>query len=167
MKLNAEDGGSRRFILVETEDYAETLTAERIRRASKGYGEGDKAVAGLGSGFSYYELGPALFDVEGFAPDAPTTARRSFVWYAETGSPLGAEAAASDRPYLGERGGAAYYLFESSFGRAALRELRPGFGTHVVYGPACGLGPSFLESHGIIFKKLPRDLPVEGRAAWS
>lgn len=37
LKANKEDGGSRRFILVECEDYADTLTAERIRRVIKGY----------------------------------------------------------------------------------------------------------------------------------
>ena len=34
---NAKDGGNRRFILVETEDYADTLTAERVRRVIQGY----------------------------------------------------------------------------------------------------------------------------------
>ncbi len=37
LKANAKDGGTRRFILVEGEDYADTLTAERVRRAIKGY----------------------------------------------------------------------------------------------------------------------------------
>lgn len=37
LKANAKDGGSRRFILVEGEDYADTLTAERVRRAINGY----------------------------------------------------------------------------------------------------------------------------------
>jgi len=37
LKANAADGGSRRFILVEGEDYADRLTAERVRRAMKGY----------------------------------------------------------------------------------------------------------------------------------
>ena len=37
LKANARDGGSRRFILVECEDYADRLTAERVRRAIKGY----------------------------------------------------------------------------------------------------------------------------------
>ena len=34
---NAKDGGNRRFILVECEDYADTLTAERVRRVINGY----------------------------------------------------------------------------------------------------------------------------------
>lgn len=37
LKTNAQDGGTRRFILVEGEDYANTLTAERVRRAIDGY----------------------------------------------------------------------------------------------------------------------------------
>lgn len=37
LKANAKDGGARRFILVEGEDYADTLTAERVRRAIEGY----------------------------------------------------------------------------------------------------------------------------------
>jgi adenine-specific DNA-methyltransferase len=37
LKANAKDGGNRRFILVEGEDYADTLTAERVRRAIRGY----------------------------------------------------------------------------------------------------------------------------------
>ncbi len=37
LQANKEDGGTRRFILVEMEDYADQLTAERIRRVIKGY----------------------------------------------------------------------------------------------------------------------------------
>ena len=38
LKLNAQDGGNRRFILTEMMDYAETITAERVRRVMGGYG---------------------------------------------------------------------------------------------------------------------------------
>lgn len=37
LAANQKDGGNRKFILVETEDYADTLTAERVRRVIKGY----------------------------------------------------------------------------------------------------------------------------------
>jgi adenine-specific DNA-methyltransferase len=37
LAANAKDAGSRQFILVENEDYADKLTAERIRRVIKGY----------------------------------------------------------------------------------------------------------------------------------
>ena len=38
LKLNNEDGGNRKFILIEMEDYAESITSERIKRVIKGYG---------------------------------------------------------------------------------------------------------------------------------
>ena len=37
LKANARDNGQRKFILVEGEDYADRLTAERVRRAIRGY----------------------------------------------------------------------------------------------------------------------------------
>ena len=37
LAANKRDGGSRRFILVEMEDYADKLTAERVRRIINGY----------------------------------------------------------------------------------------------------------------------------------
>lgn len=37
LALNKKDGGNRRFILAEMEDYADTLTAERVRRVIQGY----------------------------------------------------------------------------------------------------------------------------------
>ena len=56
---NKEDGGNRRFILVECEDYADTVTAERVRRVIEGVpGAKDEALkAGLGGTFSYFRLG--------------------------------------------------------------------------------------------------------------
>lgn len=37
LEANRRDGGNRRFILVELEDYADRLTAERVRRVITGY----------------------------------------------------------------------------------------------------------------------------------
>ncbi|MDP2784110.1 MAG: site-specific DNA-methyltransferase [Sulfurimicrobium sp.] len=37
LAANKKDGGDRKFILVECEDYADTLTAERVRRVINGY----------------------------------------------------------------------------------------------------------------------------------
>ena len=60
LNMNRADGGNRRFILVEMGDYADTITAERVKRVINGYGEGKKAVDGTGGSFSYYELGEPL-----------------------------------------------------------------------------------------------------------
>ena len=37
LALNKEDGGNRRFIMIECEDYVDSITAERVRRVIKGY----------------------------------------------------------------------------------------------------------------------------------
>ena len=65
LALNKEDGGNRRFILVECEDYADAITAERVRRVIRGVpGARDAALReGLGGSFQYCELGEAI-DVE-------------------------------------------------------------------------------------------------------
>ena len=43
LNMNKADGGNRRFILVEMMDYADSITAERVKRVIDGYGEGKKA----------------------------------------------------------------------------------------------------------------------------
>lgn len=64
LNLN-KDGGHRKFILVEMEDYAETITAERVRRVIQGYGDGKNAIEGTGGAFDFYELGEQLFREDG------------------------------------------------------------------------------------------------------
>jgi len=61
LNLNKEDGGNRKFIMIEMEDYAETITAERVKRVIKGYGKDKKAVEGTGGNFDFYELGKPIF----------------------------------------------------------------------------------------------------------
>ena len=40
LNMNKTDGGHRKFILVEMMDYADSITAERVKRVIRGYGEG-------------------------------------------------------------------------------------------------------------------------------
>ena len=62
LRLNTEDGGNRRFILVECMDYADSITAERVRRVIHGVPNAkDKALKeGLGGSFAYCTLGEAI-----------------------------------------------------------------------------------------------------------
>ena len=62
LALNKADGGNRQFILVECEDYADTITAERVRRVINGVpGARDKALQeGLGGSFAYCTLGAPI-----------------------------------------------------------------------------------------------------------
>ncbi len=62
LALNKEDGGNRKFILIECEDYADTITAERVRRVINGVPDAsdDALREGLGGSFSYCTLGKPI-----------------------------------------------------------------------------------------------------------
>lgn len=62
LELNKEDGGNRKFILLECEDYADTVTAERVRRVIKGVpkSKDENLKKGLGGSFSYCTLGEEI-----------------------------------------------------------------------------------------------------------
>ncbi len=62
LAANKEDGGNRKFVLVEMEDYADKITAERVRRVIKGVPDSrnDLLRQGLGGTFSYFTLGKAI-----------------------------------------------------------------------------------------------------------
>ena len=59
LALNKQDGGDRRFILVECEDYADSVTAERVRRVISGVPDArdSELQQGLGGSFTYCTLG--------------------------------------------------------------------------------------------------------------
>jgi len=60
LDLNKEDGGNRKFILVEMEEYANEITAERVRRVIKGVPKSKNFKEGTGGSFSYFELGEPI-----------------------------------------------------------------------------------------------------------
>lgn len=162
-RLNAEDGGHRRFILVEMGDYADTITAERVRRVINGYGEGKNAVAGVDSGFSYYELGAALFRPdESLDPSVGWGDLARYVWATECRAPF-ADRTGEHRYLLGEHTQAAYYLAYEPGGETALtygllRELPVRGVPTVVYADRCTIAPERLDEMGIVFKQIPRQI---------
>ena len=62
LDLNKEDGGNRKFILIECQDYADTITAERVRRVINGVPRASNASLreGLGGSFTYCTLGKPI-----------------------------------------------------------------------------------------------------------
>jgi len=106
LELNKEDGGNRKFILVEQEDYANTITAERVRRVIKGVktSKNENLKSGLGGTFSYFELGPEI-EMEsllhdGHLPSFLEMAR--FVFYTATGEEFREAAINEATGYIGE-----------------------------------------------------------------
>ena len=169
LKMNKEDGGSRKFILIEMMDYADKVTAERVKRVISGYGQGDKAVEGTGGGFGYYELGEPLMIGENLNENLPIEKIREYVWYMETRGAGNVASVNSNGvngadPYLlGVADGAAYYFcYERGatvkLNRALLRKLKTKAERYVVYADICLLDDSELEKYNITFKKIPRDI---------
>ena len=163
LDLNKQDGGNRKFILVEMMDYAENITAKRVRRVIDGYDEGNKVVDGLGGDFSYYELGEQLFDEEGkLNTKVPTEEIRKYIYYMET--KLLPEVNAADNKYfLGKHMETAYYFYYepdriTTLNRDFLATVTTKAEGYLIYADVCALSPILMEQYNITFKKIPRDI---------
>jgi site-specific DNA-methyltransferase (adenine-specific)/adenine-specific DNA-methyltransferase len=185
LKQNAEDGGNRRFILVEMDaGIARNVTAERVRRVAQGYTSAkENVVAGLGSGFQFCTLSQEpLFTAEGQIRSDVTFAQLAeFVWFIETGSgkvPEGTQRAGAggtakfDSPLLGIFEGRAIYLLYNGILKdrsvaggnvltGPVYELLPGHdGPKVIYAAASRLGSPRLARERIVFKQTPYALEL-------
>ena len=160
LNLNKKDGGSRKFILIEMCDYADTITAERVKRVVDGYGEGKNAIEGTGGSFSYYELGPELMKDGVLNEEVGSDKIREYVFYTETKQPV----QPSKEVYkLGEVYGVAYYFcYEKdrivTLDRALLRSIKTKAESYVIFADTCTLSAAELERFHITFKKIPRDI---------
>lgn len=164
LNLNKKDGGNRKFILVEMEDYAENITAERVRRVMNGYGEGKNAVAGTGGAFDYYELGASMFDQEkNLNEEIDEEKIREYIYYTETKRHLDRKRIEEEKYLLDTYNETGYYFY---YEREQLTTL--GFDTlyvvteraeqYVIYADICTLSKEDLAKRNIIFKKIPRDI---------
>jgi len=171
LKLNNQDNGSRRFILCEMMDYAETITAERIRRVIDGYGEGNKVVAGTGGGFDFFKVGTALFkEDKNLNEEVGAEAIRGYVAYTEKiptekrldiNNPISPYALGSTDTAL------CVFYYEKDkvttldidfLGQLKIRNLPSRPEQFVIYADKCALDKDFLYKHGITFKRIPRDI---------
>src|SRR5690554_2861630 len=162
LNLNKQDGGNRKFILVEMEDYANDITAERVKRVAKGYGEGKKAVAGTGGAFDFYELGLPLFDEnQNLNEQVGLEKIREYIWFSETRTSFSEP---NKEPYfLGKKDESAYYfIYEkdrlTTLDYDALELIKTKGEQYVIYADNCLLPKDFMAKKNIIFKKIPRDI---------
>jgi adenine-specific DNA-methyltransferase len=171
LKLNGQDRGNRRFILCETLDYAETITAERVRRVINGYGEGKKAVAGLGGGFDFYTVGAALFkEDKNLNEEVGTEAIRNYVAYTEnipTEKRWDASNSVSSYALGSTESALCVFYYEKDrvttldidfLGSLKIKNLPSRPEQFVIYADKCALDKDFLYKHGITFKRIPRDI---------
>lgn len=165
MNLNKKDGGNRKFILIEMENYADSITAERVRRVMKGYGEGTKAIEGTGGAFDYYELGDRLFLEDGnLNEDIDEAKIREYIFFSETNSPTMAERTEDNKYFLGEVFNTSYYFYyekdvKTALTHETLRQIvKKKAEQYVIYADTCTLTEDEMSGLNVIFKKIPRDI---------
>lgn len=110
LNMNKADGGHRKFILVEMMDYADSITAERVKRVIRGYGEGKNAVEGTGGNFSYYDLGEPLLVGDCLNEAVAPEKIREYIWFMETKQPY-APPSGGNPYYLGKHNSTGYYFY--------------------------------------------------------
>ena len=162
LNMNKADGGHRKFILVEMMDYADSITAERIKRVIRGYGEGKNAVEGTGGNFSFYDLGEPLLVGDCLNEAVATEKIREYIWFMETKTPY--TPPAGDNPYyLGKHNSTGYYFYYEPqcvtvLDYAFLATIKEKADGTVIYADRCSIGEDKLAQMGITFKKIPRDI---------
>ncbi|MDE0607857.1 MAG: site-specific DNA-methyltransferase [Acidimicrobiaceae bacterium] len=165
---NKADGGNRRFILIECEDYADSITAERVRRVVKGVPDAkdEDLKAGLGGTFSYFRLGQpmrqeSLLD----GSNLPSWEKLAqYIFFTATGQEF--NPAETDRE-IGLIGCTdshdVFLIYEPdveelkslALSLPVARALPSGTKRKLVFAPTKYLDPEFLHQYRIDFQQLP------------
>lgn len=149
---NKADHNHRRFILVELMDYAEDITAHRVK----------KAIDETGGDFSYYELGEPLLIGDNLNESVGVEKIREYVYFTETKQRL-APAKADEPYYLGTHIATSFYFYYeqerlTTLDREFLHSVKTQADAYVIYADLCTLSDAELEKYHITFKKIPRDI---------
>ena len=169
---NQEDGGNRRFVLIECEDYADTLTAERIRRVAQGVPDTkDEGLReGTGGAFSYFELGGPMREESlldgGELPAYDALA--GYIFFTATGEELRPHEMDRNRWLIGSTASTDVFLvYEPDAERlkvlaldlAFAKALPPANGRkRVVFAPTKYLDECFLNRYEVEFCQLPFEI---------
>ena len=178
LALNKQDGGNRKFILVECENYADAITAERIRRVISGVPNArDQTLRdGIAASFTYCTLG-APIDAETMLtgehlPEYSELA--AYLLHTSSGIAVGAQTLApqNDDGLFYEDNRACYHLLyrpeipwlQSNEGmlnaeRAhRISAARPPGKRAIVFAPGKYIGQRHLTTLGITFAQLPYEM---------
>ena len=163
LKFNKENGGNRRFIVIEMMDYADSITAERVKRVIDGYGSGKNAVEGTGGSFTFYDLGEALLLPNGNLNENVSVDKiREYVYYMETKESMAG--VSNGNPYfMGNSRDAAYYFYYekdaiTTLDHEFLATIPERADSYIIYADLCVIPAEELTKYNITFKKIPRDI---------
>jgi adenine-specific DNA-methyltransferase len=160
LNLNKQDGGNRKFILIEMEEYAETITAERVKRVINGYADKE----GTGGSFDYYELGQALFNEDNEINELVGVKKlRQYIYYTETKLNIEKHNYKDNEYLLNKHNDTAYYFFYeqdvvTTLNYEFLSTIKTKAEQYIIYADNCLLTKEFMMKYKIIFKKIPRDI---------
>lgn len=158
LELNKKDGGNRKFILVEMENYAENITAERVKRVIKGYGKEPKTTA-CGGDFSFYEIGERLLLENGnINENVATNKIKEYIYFSETKQ----QYSENSSDFLGKHNDVAYYFIYkkdeiTTLDFEYLANIKKA-SAYVIYADICVLSNDTMMKYSITFKKIPRDI---------
>ena len=171
LALNRQDGGSRRFLLIECEDYAEEITAQRVRRVVKGVPDArdEHLKQGLGGTFSYFTLGEAMQRTSLLSgKDLPSWQKlASYVFFTATGEPFEPGKAKQERWLAGKSSRFDVYLLYSermdelqdmALTKSLAKKLARGQRRKVVFAPTKYVDADFLRRNHIAFQQLPFEI---------
>jgi adenine-specific DNA-methyltransferase len=166
LNLNKHDGGNRKFILTEMEDYANTITAERVKRVINGYGEENKKTEGTGGSFNYYQLGEPLFLEEDVLNEAVGLENiLKYIWYSETRTSYSSttHSLVEENYRIGSKDQTDYYFYYTKDAVTTvdydfMAKIKHKASQYIIYADNCLLEKDFMLKHHIIFKKIPRDI---------
>ena len=168
LALNKEDGGTRRFVLIECEDYVDTLTAERVRRVATGIpsAKDETLEARLGGTFSYFALGrpmrqESLLD----GSNLPSYEKlAAYVFFTATGEEFEPEKIRKKTWFIGRSRLYDVFLIYEADAEAlkdmaltldVARALPRGTRNKLVFAPTKYLDREFLHRYRIAFQQLP------------
>lgn len=172
LELNKEEEGQRRFILVEQEEYANKVTAERVRKVIKGIkGSKDENLKeGLGGSFSFFELGDPI-EMESILQGKKLPSYKEFaryLYYTATGEEFNEKAINEKSGFIGESNNYEVFAFykpdlawlkSNALTLEGLKAL-PKFKkkTRLVFAPAKYVDDHTLLEHRVEFCQLPYEI---------
>ena len=160
LELNKEDGGKRKFILVEIEpEICKNITSQRVKKVIKGYDD----ISGTGGGFQYAVLDKKLFDSDGRINKTCTFEElATYVYFTETKTILNTKK--NSKTLLGIYNDTEYHLIFNEIGKNNLdRKFLTSLNQQqnkVIYADKCMLDDNILEKHNTIFKQIPYEVRV-------
>lgn len=160
LNINKKDGGNRKFIIIEMEDFVETITAERVKCVIDGYSN----ISGIDANFNFYDLGkPLLIENEYINEEIDIKIIREYVFYMETKMPLTMNPICDSEYYLGYHNNTAYYFYYdkdkiTTLNHEFLSQIKTSAEGYVIYADKNLLSKEEMSKYNIIFKKIPRDI---------